>query len=88
LCSAYLNVSKDPIVGVNQPIGSYWARITTYFLENKRTPYDRTQSSLQHRWGDIQKDTSRFSGFFAEIERQHRSGTNENDTVYSFNPVN
>jgi hypothetical protein len=23
LCSAYLNISKDPIVGVNQPQGGY-----------------------------------------------------------------
>ena len=30
LCSAYLNVSKDPIVAVNQSTGSYWARITAY----------------------------------------------------------
>jgi hypothetical protein len=24
LCSAYINVSKDPIAGCNQPMGAYW----------------------------------------------------------------
>ena len=67
LCSAYLNVSKDPIVAVNQSSGSYWARITAY-CEEHNCP--RSKSSLQHRWGDIQKDTSRFCGFYAEVERK------------------
>jgi hypothetical protein len=31
LCSAYINVSKDPIVGCNQPIGAYWDRVWEYY---------------------------------------------------------
>jgi hypothetical protein len=81
LCSAYLNVSKDPIVGVNQPTGPYWSRMSAYFNEHKTTPYARSLSSLQHRWGDIQKDTSRFCGFFAEVERRNQSGKSEDDKV-------
>jgi hypothetical protein len=81
LCSAFLNVCKDPIVGVNQSQGAYWARITRYYEENKRTPNDRSRSALQHRWADIQRDTSRFCGFYDEIERKHQSGTNEDDKV-------
>jgi hypothetical protein len=59
LCSAYLNVSKDPIVGASQQGKAYWTRITIYFNEMRKTPIQRSLSSLQHRWGDIQKDTSR-----------------------------
>jgi hypothetical protein len=81
LCSAYLNASKDPIVGTNQPMKSYWGRITDYFNEMKKTCSTRTQSSLQHRWADIQKDTSRFCGFYAEIERKKQSGKSEDDKV-------
>jgi hypothetical protein len=51
LCSAYLNVSKDPIVGINQPMRSYWARIKAYFNEHSNS--GKSQSSLQHRWADI-----------------------------------
>jgi hypothetical protein len=83
LCSAYLNVSKDPIVGVNQPQGGYWARITQFYKENRKTAIDRTQSSLQHKWGDIMKDTSMFCGSYVEIERQHQSGKNEDDKVHN-----
>jgi hypothetical protein len=46
LCSAYLNVSKDQIVGVNQPTGSYWCQMRAYFNEHKTTPYARSLSSL------------------------------------------
>ena len=81
LCSAYLNVSKDPIVAVNQSTGSYWARITAY-CEEHNCP--RSKSSLQHRWGDIQKDTSRFCGFYAEVERKNQSGKSEDDKARNY----
>jgi hypothetical protein len=60
---------------------SYWARITDYFSEMKKTSPSRSQSSLQHRWADIQKDTSRFCGFYSEIERKRQSGKSEDDKV-------
>jgi hypothetical protein len=81
LCSAYLNVSKDPIVGASQQGKAYWTRITIYFNEMRKTPIQRSLSSLQHRWGDIQKDTSRFCGAFSEIMRRNESGKNEDDKV-------
>jgi hemerythrin-like domain-containing protein len=70
LCSAYLNVSKDPIVGVNQPLGAYWDMIKAYIDENNKTTHSRSKSSLAHKWGDIQKDTSRFCECFVEIKRK------------------
>jgi hypothetical protein len=81
LCSAYLNVSKDPVVGVNQPMKSYWARITDYFNEMRTTDVERSSSSLQHRWGDISRDTALFCSYYAEIERKHQSGKSEDDKV-------
>jgi hypothetical protein len=83
LCFAYLIISKDPIVGVNQPQGGCWARIKQFYMENRKTTTYRTQSSLQHKWGDIQKDTSRFCGFYAKIERLYQSGKNEDDNVHN-----
>jgi hypothetical protein len=81
LCSAYLNVSKDSIIGTNQATKSYWGRIIDYFNEMKKISSTRTQSSFQHRWGDIQKDTSCFCGFYAEIERKKQSGKSEDGKV-------
>jgi hypothetical protein len=70
ICVAYLNVSRDPIVGINQSMGSYWQRICDYYEENRKTTVSRSLKSLQHRWGDISKDTSKFCGLYAEIDRK------------------
>jgi hypothetical protein len=53
ICYVYLNVSKDPIVGVKQTIQCYSARIDEFYNENKKTANPTTSSSLQHRWSDI-----------------------------------
>jgi hypothetical protein len=34
VCSAWLNVSKDPIHGANQTRSSFWKRILDYFEEH------------------------------------------------------
>jgi hypothetical protein len=81
ICSAYLNMSNDPIVGVNQTMQCYSVRIAEFYNENKKTANPRTASALQHRWSDIQKDTSRFCGIYAEIERRNQSGKSEDDKV-------
>ena len=82
ICSAYLNVSKDAVVSVNQPAKTYWERIADYFNENRGTHGERNVLSLQHRWGEISKFTSKFCGFYAEIERKNQSGKCEDDKVY------
>src|SRR6266540_4257570 len=81
LCAAYLNVSKDPIVGCNQSSGGYWARIFEYYHDHKEVPSERTLSSLQHRWGGIQKDTTRFCAFYDTVQRRNESGKNDDDKV-------
>jgi len=83
ICSAYLNVSKDPVVSVNQPSKTYWERICDYYNENRGMYGQRTISSLQHRWGEISRDTCKFTAFYAEIERKNQSGKNEDDKVLS-----
>jgi hypothetical protein len=49
ICSAYLNVSKDPIVEMNQTMQCYSTIITVFYNENKKAANPRTASSLQHR---------------------------------------
>jgi hypothetical protein len=46
LCSAYLNMTKDPIVGVNQKMEIYWIRISKFYNENKKTENARSLLSL------------------------------------------
>lgn len=49
LISAWLNVSRDPIVGTNQTYEAYWDRITSYYDQHKPKYSSRTKKSLQHR---------------------------------------
>jgi len=81
LCSAYLNVSRDPIVGANQTSDTYWDRICKYYHDNNELTTHRTIDSLQHRWGTISKDTTCFCGFKAEQDRRRESGKTEDDRV-------
>jgi len=81
ICAAYLNVSKDPIIGIGQPSARYWKRIHDYFHTHKTFELDRTQVAIQHRWGIIQKETSRFCGFKSMIDRRNESGKTEDDRV-------
>ena len=86
MCAAYLTVSKDPIVGVNQALQAYWDRMEAYICTALKIKRDeaRSRSSYQHRWGDIQKETSRFCSYYAQVERSKGSGTSEDDTVCKF----
>jgi hypothetical protein len=81
LCSAYINVSKDPIAGCNQPMGAYWDRVTQYYHDHKTMQTERTKASLIHRWEKIQKDTSKFCGYYGKIVWLNESGKNEDDRV-------
>jgi hypothetical protein len=81
LVFAYLNISKDATVGTNQSGKSYWCRISEYYNEHKKTRNSRTQHSLEHRWSDLQRDTSKFCVVYDKVLRLKKSGKNENDQV-------
>jgi hypothetical protein len=82
LCSAYLNVSKDPIVGANQTGKAYWQRVHDFYHEHKDFPGPaRNPVSLGHRWGIISRATSVFTSLKARQDRLNQSGTTEEDKV-------
>jgi hypothetical protein len=83
LVSAYLNISKDPAIGTNQSGKSYWRRISECYNEHKKTPNSRTQHSLEHRWGNIQWETSKFCAAYDKVLRLKQSGKSEDDQVRS-----
>jgi hypothetical protein len=68
LMSAWLNVSQDPIQGVNQAYNIYWGRIHHYFHANKNFDSNRSQISIMNRWSDIQHDVNVFCGCLSRIE--------------------
>ncbi|WVZ78110.1 hypothetical protein U9M48_025873 [Paspalum notatum var. saurae] len=79
ICSAFLNVSKDPITGVNQSSGGYYKRMHEFFEAHKPQGSNRSQLAVQSRWGTIQKAVNRFCGFKALVDRRAESGKNEQD---------
>jgi hypothetical protein len=81
LVSAYLNISKDAIVGRDQKEGRFWERIEKYFHDNKTFETDRNASSLKHRWAIIHKEVSVFQAYHEAIERKNESGKTSDDKV-------
>jgi hypothetical protein len=85
LVSAWLNVSMDPIQGVDQTQGTFWKRIHAYFHANKNFTFEstRSESSLMNRWSRIQHDVNLFRGYLSKIERSQHSGWSVGDKVIS-----
>ncbi|XP_048637582.1 glutathione S-transferase T3-like [Brassica napus] len=84
LISAWLNTSKDAIVGNNQKSGTFWQRVGDYFLA-ALLRRDGCESSehlhYKQRWHKINDQTNKFCGAYAAAERQISSGQNDNDVM-------
>ncbi|EEC83334.1 hypothetical protein OsI_28723 [Oryza sativa Indica Group] len=74
LCISWQSISSDPIIGNEQPGKAYWQRIAEHYHANRDFESDRNANSLEHRWGNIQKEVSKFQGCYEQIERRHPSG--------------
>lgn len=82
IARAYVQVSTDPISGSEQRQITYYGRI--YIAYKQKKPADaplRSESSVESRVKDIQKQCVRFSGCFASIKALKRSGVNEDDEI-------
>ncbi|XP_066396540.1 glutathione S-transferase T3-like [Miscanthus floridulus] len=81
VCSVFLNISKDPITGVNQTSGGYYKRMRDYFNEHKPKGSNRSQIAIQHRWALIQKAMNKFYGHKEVIDRMNESRKHEQDWI-------
>lgn len=81
LCDAYLEITQDPIIGVDQSRDCYWKRINDYFHANKTEDSDRTQGSLQHRWAVIQEQVNKFCACYAQVLNRNQSGMTRDNKV-------
>ena len=81
LVSEWLNTSVDAMLGTDQRVEKFWEKIWQYFCENNTYGTTRSASSLQSRWGNINRETSRFAGFMAKVEARDKSGTTNEDKV-------
>lgn len=83
LISAWLNTSKDPVVGNEQKAGAFWKRIADYFAASPKIGRDENREAIQckQRWQKLNDLVCKFSGSYDAATRQKTSGQNENDVV-------
>ena len=78
---AWLNTSKDVIIGNEQQGGAFWQRILHYLELHGGNQEKRSQSSIKSRWTDINAKCNKFVGFYNQIERLRQSGHTEQNNV-------
>lgn len=83
LISAWLNTSKDPIVGNEQRSDAFWSRIAAYYAASQKVPgcEERKSGHCKQRWHRINDQVCKFSGAYASATREKSSGCNENDVL-------
>ncbi|XP_055643784.1 uncharacterized protein LOC129779987 [Toxorhynchites rutilus septentrionalis] len=84
LCRAWLDVSQDAAVGINQRADNLYDRIHTKFLEicvdnGVISIPERNSNSLKNRWHHINKCVSKFAGCLAQINGRQQSGASPED---------
>ena len=76
LISAWLNTSKDPIVGNEQRSGAFWQRIAAYFAASPKIGASerRESSHCKQHWHKINDQVGKFCGAFEAASRERTSG--------------
>ncbi|KAF3528410.1 hypothetical protein DY000_02041013 [Brassica cretica] len=82
LCHVYLDVSQNPIIGINQSKDQFWARVENEYQKSEifnRQP--RPRRSLQTRMTTILSAVSKLRGCVNKIENKNPRGASEQDIV-------
>ncbi|XP_033137992.1 glutathione S-transferase T3-like [Brassica rapa] len=83
LISAWLNTSKDAVVGTEQKSGAFWKRIADYFAASPKLAGLEKREPLhcKNRWHKINDLVSKFCGAYEAAARQKTSGQNDHDIL-------
>ncbi|XP_056855700.1 glutathione S-transferase T3-like [Raphanus sativus] len=83
LISAWLNTSKDAVVGNEQKAGTFWDRVTAYYTASPHSAGSlaRKTGDCKQRWHKINDFVSKFCGSYAAATREKSSGQNEVDVL-------
>ncbi|XP_055523031.1 uncharacterized protein LOC129717204 [Wyeomyia smithii] len=87
LCIAWLNVSTDVVVGINQNTANLYNRIYENFIEIctakvvSSNPELRAPKGIKARWHQINKAVCKFAGCIAQITNQQQSGASPEDIL-------
>ena len=83
LISAWLNTSKDPVVGNEQKAIVFWKRIAAYFASSPKLVgcQKREASHCKQRWGTLNEGVCKFVGCYEAATKQKSSGQSEDDVL-------
>ncbi|XP_024010246.1 glutathione S-transferase T3-like [Eutrema salsugineum] len=83
LISAWLNTSKDPIIGNGQRADAFWSRIAIYYAASNKISPDEKRGPIncKQRWSKLNECVCKFIGSFEAASAQKTSGQNENDVM-------
>ncbi|XP_048623714.1 glutathione S-transferase T3-like [Brassica napus] len=83
LISAWLNTSKDPVVGNEQRSVAFWKRIAAYYSASPKIAEcdKREASTCKQMWHKINDLVCKFCGAFEAANRAKSSGQNETDEL-------
>ncbi|CAM6091189.1 unnamed protein product [Calypogeia fissa] len=80
LCYSYLEISQDPLVGAGQRKQDFWIRTYEHYDKNKGANWTpRSQKSLESKWSEVRKATTRFIGCHKTIKDLNPSGLSTKD---------
>ncbi|XP_013699753.2 glutathione S-transferase T3-like [Brassica napus] len=77
--SAWINTSKDAVVGNSMKLQTFWKRVDDYFAATLHEKIENVH--CKQRWNKINDQTNKFCAAFAAAERQITSGQSDNDVL-------
>ncbi|XP_020891087.1 glutathione S-transferase T3 [Arabidopsis lyrata subsp. lyrata] len=83
LISAWLNTSKDAVIGNEQKGNAFWSRIADYYAAspNLKGVERRETDHIKQRWAKINDGVCKFVGSYEAALKQQSSGQNDNDVM-------
>ncbi|XP_058788064.1 glutathione S-transferase T3-like [Vicia villosa] len=81
LIQSWLNVSKDPVVRVDQKAESFWVSVAANYNQYCRQSREKLGGQLKCRWHRINGLVQKFVGCYKQAVNGKKSGTSENDIM-------
>ena len=79
LVEAFVHISEDEIVGVNQRIDSLYERIVAEAKSRYAGDWHRGMLACKSRWSTVSREVQKFIGIELLVQSVARSGWGEND---------
>ena len=81
LIQTWLNISKDPVVGVDQKADSFWGRIKDGYDQYRGRRIAREWSTIKSRWHFLNRHCHWFCGSYQLAVTNKKSGQSEADIM-------